>query len=248
MKPKKLVLVTGDSSGGKTLLSRFIAEHTCLTTNSSALVIDADEKPGLSKMTKAGQGVTRHRLRHREDLRAINQLMNGKTLGWVDIMGSAREFVSESFRDIADMADAGIFVIPIILIGDRGSAVSEAVQWLKYFASLPTCYIVHNPKTNISEEQKTEFKKRTDQLKGPKNRPILTLPPLDAPVAIELERIGCPLSEIIDGKIKCIDSDLLADSLTMIDVRTWQRKMLIATQPLLDEVNASLLLESGNKA
>ena len=67
-------------------------------------------------------------------------------------------------------------------------------------------------------------------------------------VAIELERIGCPLSEIIDGKIKCIDSELLADSLTMIDVRTWQRKMLIATQPLLDEVNASLILESSNKA
>lgn len=248
MKPKKMILVTGDSSGGKTLLSRFIAEYTYLTTNSSALVIDADEKPGLSKMTKAGQGVTRHRLRHREDLREINHLMNGKTLGWVDIMGSAREFISESFRDIADMADAGIHVIPVILVGERGSAVSEAVQWLKYFASLPTCYIVHNPKTKISEEQKTEFKKRTDQLKGPKNRPILTLPPLDAPVAIELERIGCPLSEIIDGKIKCIDSELLADSLTMIDVRTWQRKMLIATQPLLDEVNASLILESGNKA
>lgn len=241
---KFLFLATGDSSGGKTLLCRFIAEHGTLTTNSSVLVIDADEKSGLSKM---GAGVIRRRLRTREDLRSLNLLLNGKRMGLVDIMGSSHEFILESFRDIEDLTDAGIVVIPIILVGDRGSAVSEAVRWLKYFASLPTCYVVHNPKTSISAEEILDFKAKIDELTGPKERIILTLPALDAPVAVELERIGCPLSQIIEGKIESVDSELLADSLTLIDVRTWQRKMLVATQLLMEEVALRATDESSKE-
>ena len=83
--------------------------------------------------------------------------------------------------------------------------------------------MIHNPKRTITKQEKTDFTNALQKMKGTAKLVIMHMPPLDADIAKELEKIGCPLDKIINGKIDPAQSEILSHFSTMIDVETWKQ-------------------------
>lgn len=236
MKIKYIYLVIGDAGNGKTTFTRLFVQKTGMLDDPNSAVIDADEKQGLIKLSKL---VTRYPLRNREDFRRIESLLSNRDLLWIDTPGTSRIFIGDAIKDPQMFARYGINIIPVLLIGNRGSSMEVAQEWMDSMQSLPIIYVIHNPKRLISNQEKTVFETTVAKLKGPTKKVIMHMPPLDADIAKELEKIGCSLEKIINGEVDPAQSETLSHYMTMIDVESWKTATDAEFAPLYDAVKAS---------
>jgi hypothetical protein len=221
MNTKTIFAVIGDAGDGKTTFSRLVTQNTGMLNDPFSAVIDSDEKQGLIKLSSS---VILHPLRNREDFRGLESLMQKekKTRFWIDTPGTSRVFIADAIRNPLMFARFGIHIVPVLVVGNRGSSLEVAKQWIDQMISLPAIYVVHNPKRAISDAEKAEFEATMSKMIGPTSKTPMHMPPLDADIAKEMERIGCPLDKIIDGKITPSQSELLSHISSILDVEAWK--------------------------
>lgn len=240
MKPTKNIFITmGDASDGKTTASRTITELGGFLHNPRIALIDADEKSGFSKYDDA---IKQMDVRNFEDFIAVELMLRHFDTLFLDMPGTAKMFIRDAVSDPAGLAELGILITPILLVGARGTSAEEAEAWLNQMKELPLCYIIHNPKKVTTDAQIKDFNKRflNEKLPGPKKRNIIHVPPLDASIAKELERMGMPLADLAEGKILPAQSELLSLAETRIRIAKWKKLVFAAFQPLVDAIKATL--------
>jgi hypothetical protein len=235
--PITFFIAIGEASDGKTTTGSKTLQATGFLDDPKSVAFCTDEKLSLGKLDER---ILRYPLRNREDFRNIEKMFALKTRFWIDTPGTSKVFIADALRDPAMFAKYGVRFVPVLLIGARGSSQEEARIWLKQMASLPKIYVINNPKRVITEAEKSRFEALIADFAGPKERVILHLPPLDSGIAKELERLGCPLADIIDGKVDPQTSEILTRYSVMIDVAEWNAAMDLALKPLYDEVRAAL--------
>ena len=231
-----IFLFIGEGADGKSTTVSLTVQFTGILEDPGAAVIDLDEKRGSSKLDSR---ILCMPLRSREDFRRIEDLFTDKNRFILDTPGTSKVFTLDAIDDPATFARYGVQFVPVLLVGARGSSMEEADSWLIQMQNLPKIYVISNFKKKTTAAEKEEFEKKIQSMPGPTDKVILHLPPLNADIAKELERLGCPLDDIIQGKLTSNESMLLTRYSTMIDVSNWKSATDVALMPLYDAVRAA---------
>lgn len=236
---KHIIMTMGDASDGKTTVSRAALEAGGFLHNPRIRFLDADEKAGLSKYSDI---IEQADVRNFDDFAAIEILLRSLDAVYVDMPGTSKTFTRDAISDPAGLAELGLLITPILLVGARGTSFEEAEAWLQLMKGLPLGFIIYNPKKAVREAQIESFTTRflNEKLPGPKKRVIIHLPPLEASIAKELERMGVPLADIIEGKILPAESEILSLNDTRIRTGRWKKAVFAALQPLLTVIETAL--------
>lgn len=237
---KYIYMTLGDGFAGKTTVARLVAERLRLYKRLRTRLFDADEKKAFSKYHPS---VVQTPLRNVIDFVGIEEQFDDDVdFGFLDNPGTARQFIADAIRDAALLADLGIVIRPILVVGDRGSSVDTSLAYMRQVSSVEKIFIINNPKKIITEKQKAEFEELflDKKAKGPANRVIIHLPPLQPEFATEFEKCELLVDDIVKGNSVADQSTLLSRRATRIDFMQWSKEVFEALKPLLQDMEANL--------
>lgn len=229
--------LVGRAKSGKSFLARFMAEVLRLDDSPRVLLVDCDEVADRDFSRWRSSRVRSMPLKNREDIAKLTGAMPAECqLVFADLAGASQGFMEAICSDHELLAQHGIEIVPIIVSTDIAELSALTLRWLHIFKSSERGFLILNQHETTSNAEL--LRNIPPAVESPADLSIMHVSPLDRNVALEIARLACSVSDVVDGEITTEQSDTLALSLYQTVTGLWANKTMTELDPLLSFIRS----------